>query len=380
VTTATGNAIVIGGGFYGCAIAVHLARRGLQVRLFEKAPMLLSRASYVNQARLHNGYHYPRSFRTAMRSHANLPLFRDLYGAAVDENFRALYAVANGGSKVGARHFQRFCAAARIPLKPAKRADRDLFDKRLIDDVFEVEEPAFNADALRQEMTRQMTDSGVRFHLNTTVENVGPATSGGRGLVVRLANGEPLEADWVFNCTYAALNHIGGGSNIVRAALRHQIAQVALIHPPAELHHRGVTLMDGPFFSSMPFPARQLHSLTHVRYTHHVTWAEDGSAQPNPLDTLQAYLDGDGGRKASARVEWMLRDAARFVPVMAGARHVESLFEIKTLVAATQIDDARPILFQRDRDLPGFVSVLGAKIDNIFDVLSYVDEAIHATH
>ena len=34
----------------------------------------------------------------------------------------------------------------------------------------------------------------------------------------------------------------------------------------------GVTIMDGPFMSSIPFPQRNLHSLTHVRYTPHFTW------------------------------------------------------------------------------------------------------------
>src|SRR5215472_16084221 len=124
------KAIVVGGGFYGTAIAVHLAERGFAVTVVERGPQLLSRASFANQARLHNGYHYPRSFRTAIRSRANLPHFRNLFGIAVEDRFRALYAIARDGSKVSARHFQRFCAAARIPLRPAKRPDRNIFDSR----------------------------------------------------------------------------------------------------------------------------------------------------------------------------------------------------------------------------------------------------------
>ena len=71
------DAAVIGGGFYGAAIAIYLvARRGLSaVCLVEREPDLLMRASYNNQARVHNGYHYPRSFTTAYRSRVNLPRF-----------------------------------------------------------------------------------------------------------------------------------------------------------------------------------------------------------------------------------------------------------------------------------------------------------------
>jgi glycine/D-amino acid oxidase-like deaminating enzyme len=49
---------VIGGGFYGCAIAVFLAECGGAVTLLEAHDDLLLRASYNNQARLHGGYHY----------------------------------------------------------------------------------------------------------------------------------------------------------------------------------------------------------------------------------------------------------------------------------------------------------------------------------
>jgi glycine/D-amino acid oxidase-like deaminating enzyme len=59
----TCDAIVIGGGFYGCEIALELVRLGFEkVVLVEREPGLLRRASFVNQARIHNGYHYPRAY------------------------------------------------------------------------------------------------------------------------------------------------------------------------------------------------------------------------------------------------------------------------------------------------------------------------------
>ena len=64
---------VIGGGFYGSVIALYLKKvKGYRyVDLYEKEADFLTRASYVNQARVHSGYHYPRSFTTAYRSRAN---------------------------------------------------------------------------------------------------------------------------------------------------------------------------------------------------------------------------------------------------------------------------------------------------------------------
>jgi hypothetical protein len=183
----------------------------------------------------------------------------------------------------------------------------------------------------------------------------------------------------VFNCTYAALNHIDGRIDVRRPALRHQIAEIVLIRPPSELQERAVTMMDGPFFSTMPFPARQLHSLTHVRYTHHTAWLEGGAvaeASPNPLAYLTEYLRSGGGTKGRSRANWMMRDAQRFLPPLAKAQVEDTLFEVKTFVAETEVDDARPIYFHQDETMPQLISILGSKIDNVFDILTYVDSAV----
>jgi len=374
------TAVVIGGGFYGSAIAIHLAQRGWKTVLVEKESELMSKASYVNQARLHNGCHYPRSFRTAIRSRANLPHFRDIYGPAVFDRFRALYAISSRDSKVSAQHYQRFCRAAQISLRPARKEDRALFDSRFVEAVYEVDEPAFNAVALRDQLLRQILLHGVDVRYSTAVTTVEPAASGSHELLVGLSSGEKLPADWVFNCTYAALNHIDGRVNVRRPALRHQIAEIVLIRPPPELQDKGVTLMDGPFFSTMPFPARRLHSLTHVRYTHHLAWLEGGAASsdpmPNPLGFLAEYLNSGGGKKGRSRANWMMRDAQRFLPILAKARVEDTLFEVKTFVAETEVDDARPIYFHQDETMPRLISILGSKIDNVFDILIYVDRTV----
>ena len=69
------DALVIGGGFFGCRVAQHLASFLDGVVMVEEAEDLLQRASYANQARVHQGYHYPRSLLTAIRSRVNFARF-----------------------------------------------------------------------------------------------------------------------------------------------------------------------------------------------------------------------------------------------------------------------------------------------------------------
>lgn len=364
------SAIIIGGGFYGCSIAIYLARQGWNVQLIEKEDALLKRASYVNQARLHNGYHYPRSFQTAIRSRANLPAFKEIYPASVFEAFKPLYAIARYESKVSPSGFVHFCNAGNIPLKKAAKEDQELFDQRLVEAVFEVEEPAFNANALKESLYEQMLSLPIGIHLDEQVE----AIQAGRHQEI-LVKTEQTDyvAELVFNCTYAALNHVGA-PNQQKLSLQHKISEVILVKPPAALQDKGITLMDGQFFSIMPFPARGLHSLTHVRHTHHVAWQENKAQQRSPYQLLNEYLST--GVESRSKYPWMIRDAQRYVPAISQIAFVESLFDVKTLITKTAIDDARPILFHRHQQIPNLVSILGGKIDNIFDILEYVERLL----
>src|SRR5215510_57773 len=145
----TFDAVVVGGGFYGARLAVMLRKTGRSVMLVEREPALLSRASLRNQARVHNGYHYPRSLLTALRSRLNYDRFLAEYSDCVDRSFPHYYAIARGISKVTFSQFAEFCRRIGAPLLQAPTAVRQLFDSSRIDAVFEVQECAFDASALR---------------------------------------------------------------------------------------------------------------------------------------------------------------------------------------------------------------------------------------
>src|SRR5215468_5245320 len=96
------DVLVVGGGFYGARLALMLRARGQRVLLVEREPMLLGRASLRNQARVHNGYHYPRSILTSLRSRMNYARFLEEYAECVDRSFPHYYAIGRGMSKITA--------------------------------------------------------------------------------------------------------------------------------------------------------------------------------------------------------------------------------------------------------------------------------------
>lgn len=360
------DAIVIGGGFYGAALAVYLARsRRLRTVLVEREPRLLTRASYSNQARVHNGYHYPRSLTTAFRSRINLPRFLRNWPDAVRRDFTKLYAIARRNSKVTPRQFERFCMDIGAPLRRAEAGLHGLFEPRLIAEVYLVEEYAFDTRVLAARATQDLCEAGVQVRCGVTATGIRRADPG-LAVDLRTAAGaaEEMQARYVFNCAYSGLNQFGGDFPGTTVRLKQEVTEMALMEMPPELRDLAVTVMDGPFFSAMPFPARGLHTLSHVRYTPHFSWLD--AVETDPYDRLAAY-------DRASRADRMVRDAARYLPALGKARHAGSLFEVKTVMIKNEGDDGRPILFERHAQLPGCFSVLGGKIDNIYDVLEKLD-------
>ncbi|MFK2904152.1 FAD-dependent oxidoreductase [Dyella ginsengisoli] len=364
------DVVILGGGFYGAAIAIYLSsrRKFKRVQLVEREQALLSRASYNNQARVHNGYHYPRSFTTAYRSRVNLPKFLRDWPSAVKKDFTKIYAIARRNSKVTARQFERFCGEIGAIIKPADLVLRELFEPRLIEKVFAVEEYAFDTTELAAWAERELIACGVEVCLGTHATAISRGAGGTLDVTVRSdeSSEKVISSRYVFNCTYSGLNQLKGDFPGTRACLKQEITEMALMRLPGELEGLGITVMDGPFFSLMPFPARNgLHTVSHVRYTPHMHWTDERG-----IDPYQKLAQYD---QSETRVDRMLRDIGRYLPAVQRAKYVDSLFEVKTILTKNECDDGRPILFEKHDDLPGCYSILGGKIDNIYDVLEKLD-------
>lgn len=364
------NVVIAGGGFFGCSIALMLQRRGLRPLVVEAENELLTRASRVNQARVHGGYHYPRSLMTAYRSRHNYERFRSVYREAIVDRFTKIYGVSRLFSKVTASQFEVFMKRIGAPLKAAPERISKLFNPTLTEAVWIAEECAFDCSLLRDRCRRDLDDAGIPIRFGTRVQSAEKAAD---GVVVRLSDGSELPATLVINATYSGLNLLTHGSHLPPIPLKQELAEMALIQLPEELDGLSVTMMCGPFFSFMPYPSRGLTTLSHVRYTPHLQWFEKPGEIPiDPYERFSLL-------KKQSHFEYMLSDASRYIPALRTAIHCDSIWEVKTLLPQTEVDDGRPILFRRDPMLPALVHVMGGKIDNIFDVEDEIDAILAST-
>lgn len=353
--------LIVGGGFYGASLALFLRSVSARVMVVEAGPELLGRASRVNQARVHTGFHYPRSALTAVKSMVLHRRFAADFPDAVVDDFQMLYAVARNRSKVSAKRFFHMFRDMGAPIAAATPSQSALFDPSRIEAAFACTEFAFDYSVLQRHLANQLDALGIDLRLNTTVREVADVEG---GAVARLSTGEEVHARYIFNVTYAQLNAVLRSGGLPEAAIKHELAEVALVEPPPQLAGYGVTVMDGPFFSAMPYPAEGLHSLTHVRYTPHASWT-DRDTHRSPYEIFERMTP-------STRHRHMILDARRYVPCLAEAQWRRSLYEVKTVLVKNEKDDGRPILYQRQPQDSRIISIMGGKIDNIYDLFDLV--------
>ena len=360
--------MIIGGGFYGLFLSCFLSQRGFKVVLVEKEDKLMSRASLINQARIHKGFHYCRSALTALRSNLSYERFVEDYGDAIKSDFNSYYAISKLNSRTTAKQFENYLFKLGIPYNIASDGFKDLFNSNLIEQLYQVEEKVFNSSVLLEIMLKKLEKTDVSIYKNTFISNVFKENN---ILMVESNNKsiEKLEFNFIFNCTYSGLNYFNKGNKL---NLKHRVSEMALVKLPIELENKSITIMDGPFFSLMPFPSKGkgVYTLSHVDFTHHDTLSESEeyyNLYNNPERIKSSY---------KSNYKYMINDSIRFLPALKDLKYIDSIWEMKTTLSSSENNSSRPILFKEDETRNNFFSILGGKIDNVFELEKFLKKKL----
>jgi len=320
------RAAVVGAGIYGATIAVDLARAGHTVDLFERHRDLLHGATRSNQARLHSGFHYPRSMGTALAAKADAARFAARFPNAVNRRNSHYYAIASQGSLTSPDDYLAFCerldAGARVVAVPSLLAGVEV--------CVSVPEAIINVVAVREQLRRELRQAGVRFRRDLQVDP------------------ETLDHDLVVVATY------GRGWPW---PLRWEVCEVALVNAGARYGFRSFVVLDGPFCSLDPLADRAGHALYHVDAT--VRAANVGLA-PRVPERLAHLLDRGPVPAPHSNLGVMLDGARRFFRHLDDPAYLGSLFTVRAVLPDVDATDERPTLYHRDGRL---LHVLAGKID-----------------
>lgn len=362
--------IIIGAGLYGLYAAWVCGMKGEKVLVLEKEQDCFLRATYVNQARVHLGYHYPRSISTAHSTARYFDQFVSQYPECINSEFYQIYATSSRFSWTSAAQFEKFSRAAQIPC--GKVAVDEYFKEGMCDGAFVTGEVTFDARVLsRCLMAEIMIFPNIEIKYNspvTSIERVGDDYKIGTN------KEDDYYAPFVLNATYACINEIIKMAGFEPFKIKYELCEVILCKVNDELRDIGLTVMDGPFFSIMPFGKTGLHSLTSVAFTPHETCYEElakfkcqeqteGKCRPGFLCNCN-----DCPVHPESAWDYMSKLAQKYMLDKYKFEYVKSLYSIKPILTASDVDDSRPTCIKEHSQGPTFVSVLSGKITTVYDL------------
>ena len=373
--------LIIGAVLYGLYAALYCGKRGQQVEVLEIEQAPFTRATYINQARVHMGYHYPRSLSTAMKSAGYFKRFVEDYSFCIHTKFEQIYATSSHFSWTDATEFRKFCQDAGIPCKPLPV--EEYFQPGLCDGAFLTEEYTYDAHILRDYLMEEIAKyPGIKLHFGRKITEIEKQTDCYEVTALHEGKQEVYRAPFVLNATYASVNQIlrkVKGAETQDFGLKYELCEIILCKASDKIRNIGFTVMDGPFFSIMPFGKTGYHSLTSVTFTPHKT-SYDATPQfpcvgENGNCCQGGFLGNCNdcpGRPESAW-EYMSTLARKYMREEYAFSYEKSLFSMKPILKASEIDDSRPTVIRALSEDPVFISVLSGKINTVYDLDPFLD-------
>jgi len=311
---------VIGGGLFGCTAAIHLARDGHEVHLFERSHALMNTASAVNQFRLHRGYHYPRSPETGAECKDAENSFRAEYGNCVIDA-QTVYAIAAHASRTSAVGYLNFLMQNGLPFHAASGAFSNALSIAIA-----VRESRIDPDKLREVVTGRVQCAAV--HLN--------------------ASATPMlkhEFDTIVIAAYAGSNDVAQALGCKPELFQFEVIEKPVLQLPKELRDLSIVVMDGEFCSLDPYGTTGLHVMGHVKHAiHH---ANTGTDPLMSKDIAKLLNRGVVLNPPITKIADFLEAGREFIPALRKAEHVGSMFTVRAVLPDRDATDARPTLVHR---------------------------------
>lgn len=341
------------------------------VALVERESSLMSRASRINQTRVHTGSHYLRAPRTALDAKKYRDRFLIEHDFAINKGFEHIYAIARQGSLTSARGFERFCEWLGVDVE---RVDNELImDSRRISESYKLKEYSFDPFLIANSYLQDLRKQKASLYFQSEIVDAKREDDHWR-VEVRDLDGQKicLEAKCVINATYSNLNSVAKQFGLPDIRMKHEYSELLLANIPS-LRDLAVTIMDGPFLSITPYGLSGLHVLSSVIYTHHFSTKElevkmpcqtiNRACQVGNFNTCQTCRD----RPMSAK-QFMLNQAEGYIPNL-GSVYVHGKMEtVKSTWAVDDYRDERQTMVRKLASAPNFYAVMSGKVSAIYEM------------
>lgn len=353
---------IIGGGWYGCHLALALTNQGHTVVMFEKNANIFEGVSGKFGIRLHQGPHYPRSKSTRELCRKSFNEFINTYPELVVEHQYSIYGLGKTDSdgnppKVDKDTFDSVCRES----ETCQEVDLESFGYHELQMAKSMYEPSIAiGDRLRQFFINKLLAADVKIHYNFEVKSL--LNMKGKTTVIG-QSGEEIPFDKIINAT--------GYQSLIPDAIKDvfPVDMEVIFQPCLALSYQDLTPGAGPFSfivmdgwnpCVMPFvdtdEFKHTYTLTHGSYSIMASFHTPAKAH----HLLSSVTDRFIFKKVKPLIE---KDLYRYWPEF---EHRFKYIGWRGTVLAkmvTKNEFRSALTFEYDN----IITILPGKVSNIFD-------------
>ena len=360
------DVVVVGGGIFGCLTAIELSKNGMNVTLIEMKKQIMKGASLNNQNRLHLGYHYPRDLETAIQCQRGFSNFKERFSECILENFENIYLISKDGSNVNYSEYMEFCTKASLPVD---EINIDTFEPNVINVIggLYTDEVVYDSSILSNLVLNDLDEANVDTQLGSKVKSISQ-----EGDIFEVqTESKTTTARAIVNCTYANFNDFNLNLGVARKKLQYELTVVPEVEWRRKDKPIGITVMDGKFFTILPFGKTGKYLLYHVDHTVQDTFIgfEYPSRWRDPRSIIKEKV-------ARAAFQKMITSSSNWLPEITNAKYVDYLAAVRVVLADVEITDRRPSLINKLPIKNPFYTVFSGKIDHSIWVATEISERI----
>lgn len=325
--------LIVGSGWYGLHVARTLKSNGHNVVVIDSSSSIMSGAASRNQLRLHQGFHYLRSFRTRSQAQIGFKIFMKEYEFLTKEVRHNMYAASATQSHLDMGTIRQIMSGQGMSFVESNVEQASFIEG--VEGLWTCDERIISPDASATFFTAYLRDD---LRLQTSLQ--------WKGSFENTFENYDRDFDYFIDASYGGLSPLKGV--IYEATLIAGFSANAL-------PFGALTLVDGPLFSIFPTEKEFFFSFSHVQ--HSVLGQFDSRV------ALNEFLQQNNSLLIEARVGLMREHARAYLPTLQSELDGLAPYFVQRKVKPVGLSDGREV---RVSTYGRHASILGGKIDAVF--------------
>lgn len=312
---------IVGAGIYGSTVALNLKDIGCKIDIYDDKG-IMNQTSSINQFRIHNGYHYPRSIETIKQVKKSNENFIKYYQDCIFTASEHYYAIAKEDSKTCSSEYEQILKKNSLPFD---KVTPHLFNYENIDSVYLVNEKLYDPKAIKVKIMKDFKNKNINFYRKKFSK--------------------------FLHDSYDFIIYADYGVSFPRGILDFKLSLVekCYFQPPKNIQNKSIVIIDGPFTAFDTTRDPNISIFGSAKYTNLLSFNID------QYKFVTNYFRDILNKNKYIKTEFtnykkFLEDCMKYIPAVQKSKYLGSRYTIR-IVENNPKYDKRTYYIKKDKNI-----------------------------